>query len=75
MGITILRLLVWSELKLTKNRGSWESLVGVYSPNLLKINLNFVSNLIINKNIKQTFNILNNLQKINFFLIQVSLKV
>ena len=47
--------------------GVGESLVGVYSPNLLKINLNFVSNLIINKNIKQTFDILNNLQKNKFF--------
>ena len=47
--------------------GVGESLVGVYSPNLLKINLNFVSNLIINKNIKQTFDILNNFQKNKFF--------
>ncbi len=50
-----------------KIEGIGESLVGVYSPLLFKINLEFVSKQILNKNISQAFEVLSNLQKNKFF--------
>ena len=50
-----------------KIEGIGESLVGVYSPSLFKINTKFISKLILNKNIKQAFNEISNLQKNKFF--------
>ncbi len=61
---------VISLVKISTNKkihGIGESLVGVYSPRLFSINLKFISKLLINKNIKQSLDILKNLQKNKFF--------
>ncbi len=47
--------------------GIGESLVGVYSPYLFKVNLNFLSRLLFNKTFAESFKILNNVQKNKFF--------
>jgi len=57
-------------LKIHTNKritGIGESLVGVYSPYLFKINLNFISNLLLNKTLKESLKILTDLQKNKFF--------
>lgn len=61
---------VISLVKISTNKkiyGIGESLVGVYSPRLFSINLKFISKLLLNKNIKQSLDILRNLQKNKFF--------
>tara|TARA_Y100000590_G_scaffold469438_1_gene657007 strand:- start:14396 stop:15568 length:1173 start_codon:yes stop_codon:yes gene_type:complete len=51
----------------TGNIGIGESLVGAYSPILFMKNLNFISSIIKKKNITQTLNALENIQKNKFF--------
>ena len=43
--------------------GIGESLVGVYSPYLFKLNLNFLSDLLLNKTFTESLKILNDIQK------------
>ena len=57
-------------IKITTNKkiiGFGETLVGVYSPKLFKINLSYIAKFIENKSIDEAMNSLNNLKRNKFF--------
>ena len=54
--------------------GYGESLVGIYSPELFKINVNYLASFFINKTLDEALNEINHIQKNKFFFYQGILK-